>query len=80
MKPLVLKIYRRILEKDHNNTDAMLGTLLTSPNLSENLGLIKGWIAKGINFPRFVISKPQDFQPKNVFRTQKLVSEYLYLN
>jgi hypothetical protein len=40
------------LEKEPNNTEAMLGLLLNSTNFEENAAMMKGWIAKGVSFPR----------------------------
>lgn len=31
----------------------MLGFILASEDLEQNLAFVKGWIAKGINFPRY---------------------------
>eukprot|EP00026_Physarum_polycephalum_P002467 Phypoly_transcript_02474.p1 GENE.Phypoly_transcript_02474~~Phypoly_transcript_02474.p1 ORF type:complete len:892 (+),score=143.23 Phypoly_transcript_02474:206-2677(+) len=52
MLPLITKIYKRILEKESNNTEAMIGLLLNSSNFDEKAAMIKGWIAKGVSFPR----------------------------
>ena len=54
MRSLVLQIYRRVLEREPNNKEAMIGYIVKSQNLVENLAMIKGWLAKGITFPRLV--------------------------
>jgi tetratricopeptide (TPR) repeat protein len=79
--PLVQKIFQRILEKEPNNTEAMMGLAMHTNNQEEKAALVKGWLARGITFPRSSSLSPPSTTSSFLSRIYEIqASNYSFLN